>query len=78
MAHIQIITYEEYESDKSQMRQNDQLIHDSFRYSTKLNDVEQMIASLKCIIPTEIDFNRYETIAKEKSVTGMAHNLAYK
>lgn len=80
MAHIHVITYAEYETNKSLMTPNDKILHESFRYENKdqLNDVQQMIASLKCIIPSEADLNHYETIAKERSVTGMAYDLGSK
>ena len=77
MAHITVITYAEYESDKKGMTSDDKILHDSFRYENKndLNDVQQMIASLKCIIPSEANLDQYETIAKDRSVTGMAYDL---
>lgn len=59
------------------MTPNDKILYESFRYENKeqLNDVQQMIASLKCIIPSEAELDHYETIAKERSVTGMAYDL---
>jgi len=35
---------------------------------------EQTIASLKCVIPSEL-VDHYDTIAKERSVTGKAYDL---
>lgn len=72
---IQIISYEEYNNGKENMNDNDKTLFNSFVYQNPLdwNDTEQMIASLKGIIPADID--RYTEIAKNRSVTGMAHDL---
>lgn len=80
MAHIQIITYDEYKAGANLMNATDKSLFDSayFKNPLELNDTEQMIASLKCITPSEADLDQYETIAKEKNVTGMAYDLRSK
>ena len=74
------ITYDEYKAGTDLMNSTDKSFFDSSYYKNplELNDTEQMIASLKCIIPSEADLNHYKTIAKEKSVTGMAYDLGSK
>lgn len=68
------ISYEEYKADKDKMSGADQMIHQTFQYHDNgLDEIQQMIASLKCIIPAECDL-----IAKDVGVTGQAHNACYK
>jgi len=74
------LSYEDYWADLGSMSGNDKMVHKSFAYKDNhLNDTQQVLASLCNVIvdgPSGID--RYETLAKEKNVTGMAHNLSYK
>jgi hypothetical protein len=88
------LTYEEYKADVASMSGNDLTLFEAFAYPhgtyNELNSTEQMIASLCNVIvdgPSGIDqypkgwlatANTYETLAKVKNVTGMAHNLSYK
>lgn len=75
MSHIEIITYEEYKAGINLMNSTDKSIFESSYYKNplELNDTEQIIASLKGISPADID--RYTEIAKNRSVTGMMHDL---
>ena len=70
------ISYEEYNADKAIMSGNDLTIHEYFAYDAKsMNDTEQIIASLRCVIPEgPVGVDHYETIATLKHVTGMAYS----
>jgi len=72
------ISYEEYKADKDSMSGIDASIHQSFTYDGKgLTDLEQMIASLRCVIPEgPVGVDHYETIASLKNVTGMAYSCS--
>lgn len=46
-------------------------------YKDGVDDIQQIIASLKCVIP-DAPVDTFDTIASNKNVTGTAHNLSYK
>jgi hypothetical protein len=72
------LTYEDQKKDLENMTIYDQQVYQSFSYKDKeLSDIEQIVASLKCVIP-DGPVGEYDTIANNKNVTGMAHNLSYK
>jgi len=72
------ISYDEYRNDLKSMSGCDSSLHKSFAYDAKgMNSTEQMFATLYNVFadePTTV----YDTLAKDKNVTGMAHNLSYK
>lgn len=72
------ISYEQYNADKTTMSGNDLAIHEYFTYDAKgMNDTEQIIASLRCVIPEgPVGVDHYETIASLKNVTGMAYSCS--
>jgi hypothetical protein len=78
MDNIRIISREEYENDIKLMNHSDSFLFKSFTNNSDLNDTEQIIASLKCIVP-EFDEKKedFSTLAKEKAVTGEAHNFSF-
>ena len=72
------ISYDEYRNDLKSMSGCDSSLHKSFAYDTKgMNSTEQMFATL-CNVFADEPTGVYDTLAKDKNVTGMAHNLSYK
>jgi hypothetical protein len=88
------LTYEDQKKDLENMTMYDKQVYQSFSYKDKeLSDIEQIVASLKCVIPDvcphggilppsfgweDGPVGDFDTIANNKNVTGMAHNLSYK
>ncbi len=70
------ISYDDYKADKASMNSNDLAILQYYAYDAKgLNDTEQMIASLRCVIPDYEDLEkRFETLATDRGVTGRAYS----
>jgi hypothetical protein len=58
------------------MSGNDLTIHEYFTYDSKgMNDREQIIASLRCIIPDADELEKqFETLATDRGVTGKAYS----
>jgi hypothetical protein len=70
-----ILSQEQYEADKASMLCNDLAVHRYFAYDTKdLNDTEQIIASLRCLIPDPDLMERFQTLATERGVTSKAYS----
>lgn len=67
---ITFISYDEYTKGIDLMDVNMRKVFDSLAYTSGMNDTEQIIASLKGVIPAV-----YDDIAKERSVTGKAYDL---
>ena len=72
------ISYEQYEADKASMLCNDLAVHQYFTYDGKgMNDTEQIIASLRCVIPDADELEkRFETLATDRGVTGKAYSAS--
>lgn len=71
MQNITVITYADYEDDKKTMTGNDLAFFNAMAYTTTLNDTEQIIASLKGIVPA-----LFNDLAEDKGATGKAYNLS--
>lgn len=72
------ISYEQYEADKASMMCNDLAVHQHFMYDGKgMNDTEQIIASLRCMIPDADELEkRFEILATDRGVTGKAYSAS--
>lgn len=64
------LSYEEYKADKDSMSGTDKQIHSSFSYQDNgMNDTQQIIASLRCIIPDTDELEKqFETLVKERGL----------
>lgn len=73
-----ILSQEQYEEDKASMLCNDLAVHRYFAYDAKgMNDTEQIIASLRCVIPDYEDLEkRFKTLAAERGMTGKAYSVS--
>lgn len=69
---ITFISYDEYTKGIELMDVNMRKVFDSMVYKSELSEIEQMIASLKGVIPAD-----FKDIASDRSITGMAHDLTY-
>lgn len=80
MSNITVVSYEDYYKDLASMNKTDKSIYESLRYDnpSNLNDVEQMVASLKNMMPAEFVNYKFDTLAEEKNATGMAYDLCSK
>lgn len=71
------LSYEEHKKNTDMMCEYDKTLYESMTYKDGVDDIQQIIASLKCVIP-DAPVDTFDTIASNKNVTGTAHNLSYK
>lgn len=71
------LTLEEYKADIGRMSPVENAVFRSFEHKSDLNDTEQIIASLRCIIPDADELEkRFETLATDRGVTGKAYSAS--
>lgn len=70
---FKIISYEEYKAGTEWMTSGDMKVFDSL---CKPIETEDVIATLKGILPADVDWEKLTMLATEKSALGKAHDLA--
>lgn len=75
MDHIKVISYEEYKANQELMTSGDMKMFESIE-SMKGTDTEQIIATLKGMLPADVNWEGLTALATKKSALGKAHDLA--
>lgn len=71
MEHIRVISYEEYKADAKMMASSDKAL-----FVCEPMNTEDVIATLKGMLPADVDWEKLSMLATEKSALGKAHDLA--